>query len=190
MRFDEQVAITRAQTDKEMFIRKLGQIFLEIDDSGNGLVTWNEFEHLITDDLLRAWLATLDVDTHDLGLLFHLLDKGSDVINVHEFIYGMSRVKGPAKSIDLLQLQAAHRELDGKLDTLLERFGQSRPSTEATAAASTAVLACKLDRLDASLQGLRDEVRTHRPLATERRPGLAEDATEACSPRHGSRCAL
>merc|ERR1719263_1349507 len=33
-RFDEHIAITKAQTEKDLFIRKLGQIFVELDDSG------------------------------------------------------------------------------------------------------------------------------------------------------------
>lgn len=118
---DDNIAVAKKQRLKEAYCLKLREIFEELDDSGDGLLSWAEFEPLVTDELLRTWLSTLDIDTQELESLFQILDTGDGKIDVGEFTRGMSRVRGPAKSIDVLKIITNLGQISGKLDTLNKR---------------------------------------------------------------------
>jgi len=84
---------------------------------------WNhvrdEFKSLITNSTLTTWLSTIDIDTHDLVTLFRLYARGSDRFDVNRFIEGMSHVRGPAKSIDVLKVLVSIDTLNEKVDAAL-----------------------------------------------------------------------
>jgi len=84
----------------------------------------------VKDELLQTWLSTLEIDTYDLEHLFEMLDNGDGQIDVGEFINGMSRVKGWAKSIDVVKLLTVSKKIDAKLDIIVkalpEKHGMSQ----------------------------------------------------------------
>ena len=97
-------------------------MFAEIDDSGDGVVNWEEFTALLQDHRVLTWLAALDLDVAHCEGLFELLDTGDGRISFHEFVQGVQRLKGPAKSVDLVSLghQLMHiiKKVEGLTDMI------------------------------------------------------------------------
>lgn len=79
-------------------------VFAEADDSGDGFVSWEEFKDIIGDKRLTMQLSALDFDANVCEGLFALLDDGDGKISFEEFIKGVKRLKGPAKSIDVVMM--------------------------------------------------------------------------------------
>jgi len=109
-----------------IYTAKLKEIFLELDHSGDGYVTWEEFSPALGDKRLRTYLHTLDIDTHDLEHLFELLHAGDGTVVLSDFIENLSRVKGAAKNIDVLKLHSIFAKLqknvEKKLDSVLSNL--------------------------------------------------------------------
>lgn len=117
---DAQFMIMQRQRAQAQFGEHIHKIFAELDASGDGVLTWEEFNSLSTDESFKHWLAALEIDVHDLRLLFDILDTDCDgTITVEECVGGGSRIKGGAKAIDLVCLMSQVKALDEKLDSVL-----------------------------------------------------------------------
>lgn len=124
---DDSIAVQKRKSQSKLYEQKLTEIFRELDETGDGFLTLEEFMPLITDELLTTWLMTLEIDTHDLAHLFGILDTGDNKIDIQEFTAGMSRVRGPAKSIDVLKLQSATRDISVVLERIMACVGAHLP---------------------------------------------------------------
>jgi len=116
---DDELAVQKKQKQKEQYCAKLRDIFCSLDQNGDGVMSWEEFEPLVTNSKLKTWLATLEIDTHDLMMLYKIYSLGDGRFDMNRFIEGMSHVRGPAKSIDVLKLRATVDAISQKLDAIL-----------------------------------------------------------------------
>ncbi|CAE7882461.1 unnamed protein product, partial [Symbiodinium sp. KB8] len=85
-------------------MNKLQNMFLALDTSGDGLLSWEEFNEAISSPKMAFWMSQLELESSDLKSLFTLLDGGDGLISVNEFMEGATRLRGPAKSIDVAKL--------------------------------------------------------------------------------------
>jgi len=108
---DEEVMIKERAAATQAYIKSLDRLFNALDESGDGAITWDEFESVLTDEKMKAWFAAIEVDAHELSSLFELLDDGDGQILRDEFIDSIKKLKGPAKSTDLLSLRRECRKL-------------------------------------------------------------------------------
>lgn len=114
---DQDEVIANHMASKSLYCTQLQDLFATIDASGSGDVTINEFEMLMYNEKVMHYFETLDIDATDLWDFFQLLDTdGSHSIDLEEFVGGIMKLKGPAKSIDLARLKQA----TGKVENLLE----------------------------------------------------------------------
>jgi len=58
----------------------------------------------VFDDDMKTWRSAQDIDVGDADYLFGLMDTGDEQLAAEEFCLGISRLKGPAKSMDLCGL--------------------------------------------------------------------------------------
>mmetsp|Transcript_7942 Transcript_7942/g.17626 ORF Transcript_7942/g.17626 Transcript_7942/m.17626 type:complete len:624 (+) Transcript_7942:138-2009(+) len=115
---DDEIAMMRDRKSTAIMTVKLKEVFSELDVTGDGEVDWAELEDALSDRQMQAWLKSLDVDIHHLADLFALIDNGEGKITLSEFIEGVTRSKGHAKSIDILLLKRMIHHLEDKLDSL------------------------------------------------------------------------
>lgn len=110
---DEEVLFLEKQKAEEKYFKNVAKIFEKLDTSGDGLLSWSEFEQLLEDPKLRFLLDKLEIAAGDLKVLFDLLDDtGDGEISVEEFIEGVTRFKGNAKSLDVGQVLLRSRRLE------------------------------------------------------------------------------
>eukprot|EP00747_Dinoflagellata_sp_TGD_P192385 gnl/TRDRNA2_/TRDRNA2_57155_c0_seq2.p1 gnl/TRDRNA2_/TRDRNA2_57155_c0~~gnl/TRDRNA2_/TRDRNA2_57155_c0_seq2.p1 ORF type:complete len:614 (+),score=114.25 gnl/TRDRNA2_/TRDRNA2_57155_c0_seq2:215-2056(+) len=116
---DDDLAVRKKKRDKRVYLAKLQKVFEEMDKSGDGLVTWKEFEATLSDDSLKTWLATLEIDVVDMINLFQVLENGNGQINIDGFMRGIQKTKGYAQGLDVITLSQEIQKVGSKIDNLL-----------------------------------------------------------------------
>lgn len=103
----------------------LREIFDYADKDHNGSLSVDEFRSAIRQPEVERKLKLIELPVADAEELFAILDHdGSGELSVDEFIGGCVRLKGPAKSKDLLAVQMNLVSLIDRLDTIELQFGQ------------------------------------------------------------------
>eukprot|EP00928_Gymnodinium_smaydae_P031275 TRINITY_DN22_c0_g2_i1.p1 TRINITY_DN22_c0_g2~~TRINITY_DN22_c0_g2_i1.p1 ORF type:complete len:732 (+),score=185.01 TRINITY_DN22_c0_g2_i1:301-2196(+) len=148
---DRDLAIQAELKQNEAFIREMREIFEEADADGSGSITWVKFKAYLENEQVRAYFATHNLDTSEAHELFRLLagDSGEDCVDIEEFVMGCMRLKGQAKSADMMVLLRETKILNRKLRTLAQRV-DSRFDALMRGAASPDATPAALDAADVS----------------------------------------
>lgn len=130
-----QSAIESAQHDRELMSKELLQnkalyvskvkaqfqdMFQVLDSGGSGEVTIESFLKHTKDPVVQAYFAMLDLEAADAFSLFQLLNAEGHVVDAEEFVDGCLRLKGNARSIDLAKLRQESRNIQQRLQTLVQ----------------------------------------------------------------------
>jgi len=127
---DADMMINEQLKKKQSYLAKLAQAFEVMDESGDGTITYDEFESMMSNPDVKAYLSVLDLEVHETKTLFHLLDGGDGQITYGEFIEGILRMKGQARSIDLICLQKDVSRLHEAVTAISDRMGGLFPGAE------------------------------------------------------------
>jgi len=105
-----------AQTDDIIMLRhkkkatqamkaKMDKLFQAMDSDNDGKVTEMEFLQMCEYPDVKIWLSSLDIETDDLPTLFQLCDiNHNGNLSLEEVVTRLPRIKGSARSIDVLTL--------------------------------------------------------------------------------------
>jgi hypothetical protein len=118
---DDDFMVQQKSREKDAHAAKLAKIFERLDTSGDGQVSWDEFEMLVSDSRMKLLMHSLEVDVRDLEMLFHMLADDEGRISSDEFIAGLQRIKGPAQAFDLVTLLGITRRIEAKLGGVASR---------------------------------------------------------------------
>jgi hypothetical protein len=98
---------------------RLEQIFRDADADNNGQVTWTEMRSHLEDPRVQAYFKTIGIDWWDLKTFFDLLHGANDDaetgIDIRPFVHGCMRLKGKAKSVDVMAMRYELSRLQAKL---------------------------------------------------------------------------
>mmetsp|Transcript_13269 Transcript_13269/g.31676 ORF Transcript_13269/g.31676 Transcript_13269/m.31676 type:complete len:570 (+) Transcript_13269:55-1764(+) len=111
---------------------KLHQLFDDADIDDDKSLTLAEWEKLLKHPEIVQYLSTLEVDVHDAKMLFHLLDDGDGMLTVQEFCEGMPKVRGNAKSLDIVCLMHETDLLRRECQEILREVREHRREQAAT----------------------------------------------------------
>merc|ERR1711908_99040 len=106
-------------------IRKL---FHEAADDGDA-IDRDGFQRLVEDPTVQLNLSKLGVDLepHTVPGLFSIFDfHGEGKINIDEFTFGIERLHGQARSIDLVRLMHQHNRLEKKINAISNKVWPDR----------------------------------------------------------------
>lgn len=120
---DDTVLMMQKTKADQVCIDKMAQLFFEGDRSGDGLISWTEFERLMSDTRVRAYLSALNLDVGDLRDLFIVMDDGDGRVSFREFQDGIKKVRGAARSLDMVNLLHATRKIALAVNELSVRAG-------------------------------------------------------------------
>mmetsp|Transcript_4762 Transcript_4762/g.8624 ORF Transcript_4762/g.8624 Transcript_4762/m.8624 type:complete len:446 (-) Transcript_4762:100-1437(-) len=144
---DQEMLIQEQIANKHMYIRKLRELFRDLDSTDAGWITINELERNLSEPRVEAFFSSLELEPSDAWALFKLLDiDQSAVVDIEEFVIGCLRLRGQAKAIDLAkqsyELKFLMRKLSLFMKFVEERFGLLLPDAplfEAESARSSRV---------------------------------------------------
>eukprot|EP00927_Polykrikos_kofoidii_P052136 TRINITY_DN4591_c0_g1_i4.p1 TRINITY_DN4591_c0_g1~~TRINITY_DN4591_c0_g1_i4.p1 ORF type:complete len:546 (+),score=84.10 TRINITY_DN4591_c0_g1_i4:69-1706(+) len=107
-------AMLRAREQRELWLlRSAQEVFRAADFDKSGRISWDDFEKGITSmKQVKSFFQEIDIDISQAKQFFELLDLSRDgEISADEFLSGCLRVKGLAKSLDLLVLSREVRQI-------------------------------------------------------------------------------
>jgi hypothetical protein len=134
--------------EREKLIQTITAVFRDSDSDGSGLVTEHEMDLLLQDPELLAYFTAIGLDSTEAKGLFVLLDDDeSGAVSIDEFVTGFLRLKGSAKTVDLVTLMYENRKISKQLkqivresrtlrkvvNALRQEVGQQGVSVQATA---------------------------------------------------------
>jgi hypothetical protein len=103
---DDSIMMRQKDRDVRVYGEKMRRLFHAADGNGDGSVTMDEFEYILQDPEIIKWMATLELPVRDHMELFMLLDEDCDgYMKVEELVRGMLRLRGAAKSVDVISLK-------------------------------------------------------------------------------------
>eukprot|EP00929_Paragymnodinium_shiwhaense_P098421 TRINITY_DN5989_c0_g1_i3.p1 TRINITY_DN5989_c0_g1~~TRINITY_DN5989_c0_g1_i3.p1 ORF type:complete len:595 (-),score=152.16 TRINITY_DN5989_c0_g1_i3:76-1860(-) len=106
-------AVIALQDDQDlMVIKDIDALFLK-GDLQCGDITWGEFRSMVHTPEMTNLFKSLNIDTSEARQLFRLLDtQGVGTLDYQEFIDGCLRLRGPAKSLELVKLMKEHTAMN------------------------------------------------------------------------------
>merc|ERR1711884_634128 len=108
----DQLMIIQTEMDKkDNYIKRLQVFFNDMDENADGTLSLDEFMRHVDHPEVIAFCQALEIDATDAKLFFQVLsNNGNRSIDLESFVVGCIKLKGAAKSMDLLNLVCAHRE--------------------------------------------------------------------------------
>eukprot|EP00929_Paragymnodinium_shiwhaense_P006953 TRINITY_DN11090_c0_g1_i1.p1 TRINITY_DN11090_c0_g1~~TRINITY_DN11090_c0_g1_i1.p1 ORF type:complete len:508 (-),score=108.52 TRINITY_DN11090_c0_g1_i1:149-1672(-) len=130
---DQEAVIQQRLQNKKAYTEKLKLLFNTIDDDGSNQITVEEFFEYFENEQAQAFFEYMGIEIADAREVINLVDQdGSGSVDIEEFVVGCLRLRGPARAIDVAQVQYDSRGLQraiDKLGYLLERhLGVSEPA--------------------------------------------------------------
>lgn len=84
-------------------------------------ITRQEFEDKLSDPRFRAQLQLLDLAVFEARSIFNLLGVGLDeTVPIEELVFGLMRLKGAARAMDLASMQLENKKLVAKLGNFMK----------------------------------------------------------------------
>jgi hypothetical protein len=113
---DDRIMVRQKEKATNMHAKKMHLLFRSADSSGNGLLDLQEFREVLREPGVKTWLAAMELDAgEDADNLFSLLDKENGQVSADALIKGMARLKGSARSIDMVSLMHEVKQLQEQL---------------------------------------------------------------------------
>lgn len=112
---DDHHLAKQKQRSKQRFIRRVEQMFKQLDKSGDGFISWQEFDNALKQGDMEAMLEVFELEPADFDNLFKLLDDGDGCISIDEFVVGIQHLKGPAREVDMLEMKQMLKSLGSEL---------------------------------------------------------------------------
>jgi len=120
---DQDLVIQSQMKRNETFNNEMKRIFEEADSDGSGTLTWEEFKFYLENDRVKAYLSAQQLDAFDARTFFDILNGGNgNEMNIEQFIVGCQRLKGQAKSVDLVALLHETRSMSRKLKMFMRKM--------------------------------------------------------------------
>merc|ERR1712048_834865 len=119
---DEEVMIQERNMATNAYLKNLERLFQVLDESGDGIITQEEFESVLDDKRVRNWFAAIEVDVDEASELFHILDNGDGQIELNDFIRGMKTIKGFAKGTDMWSLMVEIKGIKKSMCSILQKI--------------------------------------------------------------------
>eukprot|EP00747_Dinoflagellata_sp_TGD_P040831 gnl/TRDRNA2_/TRDRNA2_141112_c0_seq1.p1 gnl/TRDRNA2_/TRDRNA2_141112_c0~~gnl/TRDRNA2_/TRDRNA2_141112_c0_seq1.p1 ORF type:complete len:149 (+),score=31.25 gnl/TRDRNA2_/TRDRNA2_141112_c0_seq1:1-447(+) len=113
---DAELALKNQQKTTVKFLKSMKEAFRELDDNGDGTLTYSEFQDILDNPTVSLLLTNVDVHLDDLCELWTLLDTGDGKVDSDEFVEGIRRIHGVAQGMDMVRLLRLVESLVAKID--------------------------------------------------------------------------
>jgi Ca2+-binding EF-hand superfamily protein len=129
---DHDIMLEQKDRAATQYRKELLMMFKKLDISGDGYVSFDELQYSIeVEPTMQSWMAALEIGTDDLEALFKLFDvNGDGYIAYDECVAAASKVKGAAKSVDMVTMMAQVKQMQARLDSMLGDSGAAKPRSK------------------------------------------------------------
>jgi len=117
---DVEYQVQKTLADTTAFLNKISDLFVAADVDGGGYLSLDEFTSVLTNESVRAYLASIGVEVFEVEGLFNVLADGDDQISYEEFLDGIWRLKGAARSQDVLAILHKLTQLKREFSAMTE----------------------------------------------------------------------
>jgi len=124
---DTEMIVMEQTKKKQMLLSKLEQAFKAIDMSGDGKLSKDEFLAFIAHSGMRSWLQTMELPVDDASALFGMLADSSGEVSYDDFLKGVIRLKGQARSMDVVRILFATDRILANIDHIQGLLDHSTP---------------------------------------------------------------
>jgi len=101
----EDEVVEHWREDQQRTSEEVRKIFMAADLDMSGTMTLEELMAQLEDPWVKAYFSGLDVDPNEARIIFTLMDMDQDgVIGIDEFVDGIMKLKGNAKSVDVMAM--------------------------------------------------------------------------------------
>lgn len=129
---------------KEEYEDSLRMLFEEMDVSGDGEVSFEEFIAKIENPELVAFFSSLDIEIGDAHHFFYMLSEyGTKSVTLSQFVSGCIRMRGQAQALDLNDVRNKQVRMQRAVDAMSSRLEEQSEFTRAV-----------IERLEATTSGL------------------------------------
>jgi len=131
---DDELMVVQKKRATQRHESKMMQLFNRAAIDGH--VQKEKFGEILQDKTVRTWLSAQEIEPGDGSLLFDLMDDGDHRLSSSELTKGLTRLKGAAKSVDvvsLLYVTTHISDLVKKIDETLDRQAKSQAKSIANA---------------------------------------------------------
>uniref|UniRef100_A0A7S0AQ50 EF-hand domain-containing protein n=1 Tax=Pyrodinium bahamense TaxID=73915 RepID=A0A7S0AQ50_9DINO len=120
---DRDLVIQTQLKRDETFLMEMQRIFEEADADGSGSISWEEFKGYLENDRVKAYLSAQQLDAFDARTFFDILNgESGNEMSIEQFIVGCQRLRGQAKSVDLVALLHETRSMSRKLKMFMRKM--------------------------------------------------------------------
>merc|ERR1712014_86589 len=103
---DRDDAIKAQIRNKEKWKKQFVTMFSTMDEDNSGEISGEELEAMMHDEEFQAYMSHLNIAVDDIMDIFEVFDKdASGAVSVDEFVTGCLRVKGSAKTLDVMRVK-------------------------------------------------------------------------------------
>jgi hypothetical protein len=107
---DQQSVMQDAIAKKEQYIRQIEGIFKHLDSDKSSEVSIEEVRQHLTDPQMIAFMSNLEIDYSDVEDFFAILTSGGGSgVDIDTFVSGCMKLRGQARSVDLVSLIVQHK---------------------------------------------------------------------------------
>eukprot|EP00930_Biecheleria_cincta_P047705 TRINITY_DN3312_c0_g1_i1.p1 TRINITY_DN3312_c0_g1~~TRINITY_DN3312_c0_g1_i1.p1 ORF type:complete len:1185 (+),score=225.05 TRINITY_DN3312_c0_g1_i1:132-3686(+) len=137
---DDIIMANRAARNIKTHTTKMSQLFKAADQDGNGRLDQEEFDKIVEDPVVVTWLSAMGFEAASFNSkdVYNLLLEGTNAsdMNAEELVKGISRLKGPATSLNMTVLQRGNqatleniKKISGKIDAYTGEVKQETSET-------------------------------------------------------------
>jgi len=108
---DQEAALIAEEAKRKNVAGKLAAVFKRADTSGDGMLTFDEFDLLLGNPQVKTMLSLLEIHVSEAEDIFRLLENENGEVSDSDFVKGMMRIKGQPKSQDVLAIVSQNRKL-------------------------------------------------------------------------------
>jgi len=101
---DAEMMVHESMSKRLAYTQKLRELFELADKSDDGLVSLRELEEVCQIPQVRMYMNALELEVNEAEALFRMLDSGRGQVSLDEFVAGVMRLKGQARSMDLIEV--------------------------------------------------------------------------------------
>jgi hypothetical protein len=115
---DEEIVEKVRERAKAANVLFLSRLFEHIDTSGDGIISKAEFNECVTNPKVVSYFRAIDIEQEEISRLFSVISTGHGDVDYEKFVAGMTGMKGPARSLDLMALSTTTTRIERSLGDL------------------------------------------------------------------------